>query len=315
MMEDVNRVGSGWRPIQKRLPWPRLTISQSEKLWGYLLILPFMAFFVVFFLFPYVMVIWLSIVDWHPRGVTEYVGLQNYADVVEMPSAQKAMVNSFYYTLLVVPISTALSLLTAILIVSLRSSNMRGFFQAAFYLPGVISGLAVAIIWRFVFDFHVGVLNYFISLINLEPVNWLGNIYAALPSLAGMAILSSNGVAIIIFCAALLSIPSSLFDAAAVDGAAFWRKHWSITLPLLTPALLYVIVVSTLGALQVFVPIYVLTRGGPVHSTITVGYYIYNQLIFYANTGTAAAAGLLLLIATVGFTVIQFRRFSQVVEF
>ena len=315
MMDDVNRVGSGWRPIQKRLPWPRLTISQSEKLWGYLLILPFMAFFVVFFLFPYVMVIWLSIVDWHPRGVTEYVGLQNYADVVEMPSAQKAMVNSFYYTLLVVPISTALSLLTAILIVSLRSSNMRGFFQAAFYLPGVISGLAVAIIWRFVFDFHVGVLNYFISLINLEPVNWLGNIYAALPSLAGMAIISSNGVAIIIFCAALLSIPSSLFDAAAVDGAAFWRKHWSITLPLLTPALLYVIVVSTLGALQVFVPIYVLTRGGPVHSTITVGYYIYNQLIFYANTGTAAAAGLLLLIATVGFTVIQFRRFSQVVEF
>ena len=274
-----------------------------------------MAFFVVFFLLPYVMVIWLSIVDWHPRGVTEYVGLQNYADVVEMPSAQKAMVNSFYYTLLVVPISTALSLLTAILIVSLRSSNMRGFFQAAFYLPGVISGLAVAIIWRFVFDFHVGVLNYFISLINLEPVNWLGNIYAALPSLAGMAILSSNGVAIIIFCAALLSIPSSLFDAAAVDGAAFWRKHWSITLPLLTPALLYVIVVSTLGALQVFVPIYVLTRGGPVYSTITVGYYIYNQLIFYANTGTAAAAGLLLLIATVGFTVIQFRRFSQVVEF
>lgn len=315
MMDDVNRVGSGWRPIQKRLPWPRLTISQSDKLWGYLLILPFMAFFVVFFLFPYVMVIWLSIVDWHPRGVTEYVGLQNYADVVEMPSAQKAMVNSFYYTLLVVPISTALSLLTAILIVSLRSSNMRGFFQAAFYLPGVISGLAVAIIWRFVFDFHVGVLNYFISLVNLEPVNWLGNIYAALPSLAGMAILSSNGVAIIIFCAALLSIPSSLFDAAAVDGAAFWRKHWSITLPLLTPALLYVIVVSTLGALQVFVPIYVLTRGGPVHSTITVGYYIYNQLIFYANTGTAAAAGLLLLIATVGFTVIQFRRFSQVVEF
>ena len=314
-MDGVNRVGGGWRPIPGMLPWPRLTISQSEKLWGYLLILPFMAFFVVFFLLPYGMVIWLSIVDWHPRGVTEFVGLQNYADVIEMPSAKKAMFNSFYYTLMVVPVSTALSLLTAILIVSLRSSAMRGFFQAAFYLPGVISGLAVAIIWRFVFDFHVGVLNYALSLVNLEPVNWLGNIYAALPSLAGMAIVSSNGVAIIIFCAALLSIPSSLYDAASVDGAAFWRKHWSITLPLLTPALLYVVVVSTLGALQVFVPIYVLTRGGPVHSTITVGYYIYNQLIFYANAGTAAAAGLLLLVATVGFTVMQFRRFSQVVEF
>ncbi len=315
MTDRVDKIGAGWRQRPKSISWPRLTNAQTETMWGFLLIAPFMVFFVVFFLLPYGMVIWLSIVDWHPRGVTEYVGLQNYADVIEMPSAQKSMINSFYYTFMVVPISTALSLLTAILIVSLRSSSMRGFFQAAFYLPGVISGLAVAIIWRFVFDFHVGVLNYFLSLVRLEPVNWLGNIYSALPSLAGMAILSSNGVAIIIFCAALLSIPSSLYDAAAVDGAAFWRKHWSITLPLLTPAMLYVIVVSTLGALQVFVPIYVLTRGGPVHSTITVGYYIYNQLIFYANSGTAAAAGLLLLVATVGFTIFQFRRFSQVVEF
>ena len=274
-----------------------------------------MVFFLIFFILPYGMVIWLSFVDWHPRGVTEWVAFQNYVDVVEMPSAQKAMVNSFYYALMVVPTSTILSLLTAILIVSLRSPTLRGFFQATFYLPGVISGLAVAIIWRFVFDFHVGVLNYALSLISLEPVNWLGNIYTALPSLAGMAVVSSNGVAIIIFCAALLGIPTSLYDAAAVDGAAFWRKHWSVTLPLLTPALLYVIVVSTLGALQVFVPVFVLTRGGPVHSTMTVGYYIYNQLIFYGNAGTAAAAGLLLLIATVGFTIVQFRRFSQVVEF
>lgn len=315
MIDRVDKVGGVWRLGSRMFPRLSLNNAQSEKLWGYLFIAPFMALFAVFFLLPYAMVIWLSIVEWRPRGVTEFVGLQNYADVIAMPSAQKAMFNSFYYSLMVVPVSTALSLLTAVLIVSLRSSSMRGFFQAAFYLPGVISGLSVAIIWRFVFDYHVGVLNYALSLVNLEPVNWLGNIYAALPSLAGMAIVSSNGVAIIIFCAALLSIPASLYDAAAVDGAAFWRKHWSITLPLLTPALLYVIVVSTLGALQVFVPIYVLTRGGPVYSTITVGYYIYNQLIFYANAGTAAAAGLLLLVATVGFTVIQFRRFSQVVEF
>lgn len=314
-MDSVDRIGSDWGPASKMFPWQRLKFSTSDKLWGYLLIAPFMAFFVVFFILPYGMVIWLSFVDWHPRGVTEYVGWQNYIDVIEMPSARKAMVNSFYYALMVVPASTVLSLVTAILIVSLRSSTLRGFFQATFYLPGVISGLAIAIIWRFVFDFHVGVLNFGLSLVNLEPVNWLGNVYTALPSLAGMAVVSSNGVAIIIFCAALLSIPTSLYDAAAVDGAGFWRKHWSITLPLLTPALLYVIVVSTLGALQVFVPVFVLTRGGPVHSTMTVGYYIYNQLIFYANAGTAAAAGLLLLVATVGFTIMQFRRFSQVVEF
>ena len=226
-MNRVDKIGGGLRQGTRMFPWPRLTVSQSEILWGYLLILPFMAFFAVFFLFPYGMVIWLSVVDWAPRGTTEFVGLQNYADVVEMDSAQKAMFNSFYYALMVVPISTALSLLTAVLIVSLRNSSMRGFFQAAFYLPGVISGLAVAIIWRFVFDFHVGVLNYALSLVNLEPVNWLGNIYAALPSLAGMAIVSSNGVAIIIFCAALLSIPSSLYDAATRHQVDIVFEHWA----------------------------------------------------------------------------------------
>ncbi len=289
--------------------------ARLEKLWGYLFIAPFLAFFAVFTLVPYGMVIWLSFVDWHPRGVTEFIGFQNYLDVITMSAAQKALLNSFYYALIVVPISTALSLFTAILIVSLRSRALRSFFQAMFYLPGVISGLAVAIIWRFVFDFHVGVLNYFLSLVGVEAVNWLGNIYTALPSLAGMAILAGNGVAIIIFCAALLSIPTDLYDAAAVDGANFWRRQWAVTFPLLTPALLYVLVVSTLGALQVFVPVYVLTRGGPVNSTMTAGYYIYNQLVFFQNAGTAAAAGLLLLIATVGLTVFQFRRFSQVVEF
>lgn len=293
----------------------KMKYATLEKLWGYLLIAPFMIFFIIFVLVPYGMVIWLSFVDWHPRGVTEYVGLQNYTAVVSTSVARKALLNSFYFALMVVPLSTALSLLTAVLIVSLRSRNLRSFFQATFYLPGVISGLAVAIIWRFVFDYHVGVLNFFLSLLGMEAVNWLGNVYTALPSLAGMTILSGNGVAIIIFCAALLSVPSDLYNAAAVDGANFWRQQWSITLPLITPALLYVIVVSTLGALQVFVPVFVLTRGGPVHSTMTVGYYIYNQLIFYASTGTAAAAGLILLVATIGLTIFQFRRFSQVVEF
>ncbi|CAN5858072.1 sugar ABC transporter permease [soil metagenome] len=296
-------------------PVRQLKYATMDKLWGYLLIAPFMLFFIVFVLVPYGMAIWLSFVNWQPRGITKFVGLQNYITVASTSVARKALLNSFYYALMVVPLSTIVSLITAMLIASLRSRALRSFFQATFYLPGVISGLAVAIIWRFVFDFHIGVLNHLLSLLSIAPVNWLGNVYTALPSLAGMAILSGNGVAVIIFCAALLSIPTDLYDAAAVDGANFWRKHWSITLPLLTPALLYVIVVSTLGALQVFVPVFVLTRGGPVYATMTVGYYIYNQLIFYASAGTASAAGLLLLIASIGLTIFQFRRFSQVVEF
>jgi multiple sugar transport system permease protein len=206
-------------------------------------------------------------------------------------------------------------LLIAVLIVSLRNQRFQSILQATYYLPGVVSGLAVAIIWRFVFDYETGMLNYLLSLFKLGPVAWLGDPRSALPSLALMALFAGHGGSIIIFCAALLGIPTELYEAAEVDGASFWQRHVRITLPLLTPALLYVLVITTIGALQVFVPVFVLTRGGPVYSTITVGYYIYNQLMYYANAGTAAAAGLLLLVATVGLTIVQFRRFSQVVEY
>jgi multiple sugar transport system permease protein len=217
---------------------------------------------------------------------------------------------------MVVPLSVIISLLIAILIFALKSSSLRSFFQAVFYLPGVISGLAVAIIWRFIFDYEVGLLNYIVtSLLKVQRIAWLGNPKTALPSLALMALFSGHGTAIIIFVAALGSIPKDLYDAAAIDGAGFWRRHFSVTLPLITPSFLYVLVVGTLGAIQVFTPVYVLTRGGPVYSTMTAAYFIYHRLMFYGDAGTAAAGGLVLLLLTVGLTIVQFRSFARVVEF
>lgn len=293
-----------------------MKLSTREKVWGWLFILPFVAFFAVFVLAPFGMAWWLSVVDWKPRGVTTFVGMSNYIALIGMDSFRKALWNSFYYAVMTVPPSIFISLLIAVLIFSLRSGGARSFFQAMFYLPGVVSGLAIAIIWRFIFDFEVGVLNYIVTQwLGLERVNWLGNVHTALPSLALMAVLTGHGGAIIIFVAALGGIPKDLYDAASIDGAGFWRRHLSVTLPLIVPSFLYVLVVSTLGALQVFTPVYVLTRGGPVYSTMTAGYFIYNQLVFYARAGTAAAGGLILLLVTVGLTIVQFRSFSQVVEF
>jgi len=246
-------------------------------------------------------------------GTTKYIRIDNFKFVVGQESFQKAIVNSFKYALMVVPGKLLIALMASILIISLKK-NWQSFYQAAFYLPGVISGLAVSVIWRFVFDYEVGVLNYFTTSLGLPRMAWLGNVKTALPSLAGMALSSGYGGQIIIFSAALLGIPQPLYDAAAVDGAGFWRRHLKITLPLLMPAILYVMVMGTLGALQVFVPIYVLTRGGPVYATMTVGYYIYNELVFFGRSGTAAAGGLILLVGTVGLTYVQFRRFSEVVE-
>ena len=249
------------------------------------------------------------------RGTTTFVGLKNFTDVIGMEEFRRSLVNSVLYALMVVPATTALSLLIAILISSIPRKPVQSLFQATFYLPGVVSGLAVAVIWRFIFDPRLGLLNYIVGQFGIGPVNWLGNPNIALFSLALMAILGANGAAIIIFCAALLGIPRELYDVASIDGAGFWRRHWAITMPLITPSLLYVVVLATLGALQVFIPVYVMTYGGPAMATTTVGYFIYKQLMFYGRPGTAAAAGLILLAATIGLTAFQFRRFSQVVEY
>lgn len=294
-----------------RSRWGYATI---EKVWGYLFITPFLLLFLVFQVAPSAMAIWLSLVHWRPRDVT-WVGLQNYQRILDQEAFWVSMKNTFLYVLMVVPIEMVLAFMTSVLIYSLRFEGVRQFFQAAFYLPGVVSGLAVAIVWRFMYDYQVGLANYFLGLLGLEPVNWLGNVNTALPSLAAMAILGGGGAAIIIFVAGLGGIPTEYYDAATIDGANMWHKLIAITLPLLMPAILYVLVVSTIGAFQVFIPVYVLTNGGPANSTLTVGYYIYRQVFYYSDLGVAAAAGLLLLLVTVGFTIIQFRRFSQVVEY
>ena len=294
----------------------RSKLAARERTAGLAFIAPFMIFFSVFTLLPFLMAFWLSVVNWKPLGVTQFVGFQHYQTLAKMEAFRKALWNSFYYTVMVVPPGIVLSLLIAVLIFALQSGAPRSFFQAVFYLPGVVSGLAVAIIWRFIFDYQVGILNYIVkSFFHAQPINWLGDVRWALPSLALMAVLSGHGTAIIIFVAALGGIPKDLYDAASIDGAGFWRRHLSVTLPLIVPSFLYVLVVSTLGAMQVFTPVYVLTRGGPVYSTMTAAYFIYKRLTFYADAGTAAAGGLVLLLITVGLTIVQFRSFSQVVEF
>lgn len=286
-----------------------------ERIWGYLFVAPFLLLFAIFHIVPAGMAVWLSLVDWKPRSVT-WVGLANYTKILELDAFWLAMGNTFLYVLMVVPISMVLAFITAQLIYTIRTESIRQFFQGAFYLPGVVSGLAVAIVWRFMFDNEIGLLNYLLTQVfSLQPVNWLGNPSIALASLALMAILSSGGAAIIIFVAALGGIPQEYYDAATIDGAGPLRQLTSVTLPLMIPSILYVLVVSTIGAFQVFIPVYTLTSGGPANRTMTVGFFIYRQIFYYSDLGVAASAGLLLLLVTVGFTIIQFRRFSSVVEY
>ena len=312
----MNRVKDGATRAGPRLfGGRRLSQWTVSQIWGYLFILPFMVLFVLFNAWPSVYSLWLSVVKFKPLSVSPFVGLGNYARVVHNPVFWIAMWNTLRYVLMVVPAGVAISLVMAILIYSLRSDVMRQFYQSAFLLPGAVSGLAVAIVWRYMFDNEMGLLNYALSLLGLGRVNWLGQLNTALPSLVFMALLGGGGGTIVIFVAGLGGIPTELYDAAMIDGANMLRKHFTITLPLLMPSILYVVVMGTLGAFQVFTPMFVMTGGGPLNRTMTVCYLLYRQLTSYGDIGAASAMGLLLVLACLGLTVAQFRWFSNVVEY
>ncbi|MGH7863111.1 MAG: carbohydrate ABC transporter permease [Candidatus Dormibacteraceae bacterium] len=209
----------------------------------------------------------------------------------------------------------AVAVLIAAFINSLVSQRLREFFEAAFYLPGVIALVAVSVVWRFIYDYELGLLNFLLSLFRVSPVNWLGDPHVALAAVAAMEVLTGLGGGIIIFVAALGGIPQELYNAAKIDGAVPRQTFRHITLPLLMPAILYVAVVSTIGAFQVFTPIYLLTFGGPANATTTIGWLIYRQVFYFTDVSLAATTGLMLLLATLIFTIVQFRWFSTVVEF
>jgi ABC-type sugar transport system permease subunit len=203
-----------------------------------------------------------------------------------------------------VPLNVVLSLFVAILINRpLRGMNV---FRTIFFLPNVTSITVLAIIFfRFLAPRPDGPINYLIGLIGLPPQNWLLDEKLALPSVVGMAIWASFGYYMILWLAGLKSISSELYDASKVDGAAGWKMHWYMTLPLLRPTAAFILMISTIGALQVFGSIYLLTGGGPLRSTTTVAFHIYQRAFTFAELGYACSVSILLFVIIMAVSILQ----------
>ena len=243
-----------------------------------------------------------------------FTGWGNFVDVLKAPLFWLAMKNTLIYTAVVVPVSAIITLFLAFFIQPLRA-GYQAFFKAAFYLPGVASEAVIALIWFWIFNPTFGLLNYLLSLVGLEPVYWLADANWALPSVMIMAVVSGWGINVIIFTTAMDNIPKSFYEAAQMDGANSARRLWSITLPLLRPAMLIVLVMGTISSLQVFTPIYLLTRGGPNNATQTVVYLIYETAFSYQQLGKAAAQSFALFAIIIVFTLVQFRFLQSKAEF
>jgi multiple sugar transport system permease protein len=292
----------------------RYEFKHSNK-WAYLFIAPLILDFVIFTVYLVGRGFVMSFQDINFGRVT-WVGLQNLRGVLVDPRFWNAMKNTVVFTLGVVPGGIGLGLLLSELIFR-RSPRVQVFYKSAYYLPAVVSTVALSIVWVWIYQRFNGILNYFVSLFGMEPLNWLANPDTAMAAVIFMSVVSYVGVPVVFITAAMGGIPLDLYDAAKIDGASDWNRFLRVTVPLIRPTLLYLFVVGFIGYFQVFEQIYVMTSGGPSFpgATETVGFLIYSSAFASQSLGRAAAQSILLFLAILIFSLLQFRILATDVEY
>ncbi|WP_289356355.1 sugar ABC transporter permease [Paenibacillus sp. S-12] len=287
---------------------------RGDSGWGYAFIAVALVVFAVFTAYPVVSAFIISFQDYKPLGST-WIGFDNYISSFKDPLFWKSIKNTVVYTILTVPVALMISFAVAILILPL-SKKLQTTFKAVYYLPAVASGVAMSVVWLWIFDpMETGIMNQLLGLFGISNLNWLGSSSTSMFSLVLMSWLASHGTSIIIYLAALLGIDDSYYEAAALDGASFLQKLWYIVIPCLKPTTLFLLVTGVIGSFQVFQNAYLMTGGGPDNSTTMVGLLIFDNAFKYFEFGKAAAQSLVLaaIIAIISF--MQFKFMGKDVEY
>jgi multiple sugar transport system permease protein len=263
---------------------------------GLLFISPWLIGFLAFLVFPILSSLYYSFTDYSGFGEADWVGLSNYSRMVDDSLFWKSLGNTFYYTLLAVPIGVVVAIVMALAM----NQNLRevGIYRAALYLPSVLPIFALAFIFIWILNPRFGLINHLLNVLGIDSIDWLGDPTWAKLSIVMLAQLGAGQYALV-FLTSIRAIPQTLYDAAMIDGAGGWARFRNITLPLITPIILYDIIVGIGLGLQVFTPAYVMTNGGPSNSTMFYVLYLYRQAFRYGDMGYASAMGWILLLISV----------------
>ena len=265
----------------------------------------------VFFLLPVLAALLMSLTDFDLYAVADVrnlrlIGLRNYARLLETPLFWQALGNTLYFVLVGAPLSICVSVGAALLLHA-RLARFRGFFRTALFAPVVTTVVAVAVIWRYLFNTRHGMLNYVLGGLGIRPIDWLGDPHWAMPAIIVFAVWKNFGYNMIIFLAGLQNIPEELYEAARIDGASTSRQFRHVTLPMLAPIVLLVSILTTAGYFQLFAEPYVMTQGGPLQSTVSVLYLMYEEGFKFWNLGSASAVAFVLFVLIFGVTLLELK--------
>jgi multiple sugar transport system permease protein len=286
-----------------------MKMSTREAITGYLFFSPGLIGLLVFMAGPILYSFYLSFTSYNIYEPPNWVGLKNYRIMLtEDPLFFKSLFNTLYYVGISVPLNTAMGILLAVLM----NQKVRGIrvFRTIYFLPSVVSGVAVALLWQWLLDPNFGLVNTFLANFGITGPGWLMDEAWSKPSLILMNLWAVGG-SMIIYLAGLQGIPQSLYEAATVDGAGPIRKFINITLPMLTPTIFFNVVMGVLSGFQVFLQAYIMTGGGPNNSTMFFAFYLYNKAFKDLQLGYASAMAWILLLITLVCTLILFKTSSR----
>jgi len=270
-------------------------LLRSEMHAAFLFLIPVFVLYIIFVVSPAISTVYLSFTQFSGFDKPTWIGFENYHRVIGDPQTQKTLFNTLYFTAGTVFLSIILSLLLAVLL----NQPLKGrvLYRTIIYLPVVAPMLAVAFVWKFMFDSSPsGLINYLASIFGIEAKQWLSDTRLAMPCVILVSVWKVLGYNMVIFLAGLQGIPSQIYEAAEIDGAGFFQKFFNVTIPLLKPVTTFVFITSTINAFQAFEQIYGMTSGGPANSTYTLAYLIYVKGFRSLKFGEASALGVILVL-------------------
>ncbi|MBI2940600.1 MAG: sugar ABC transporter permease, partial [Chloroflexi bacterium] len=269
----------------------------------YLLASPFILGLLIFVAFPMGYSVWLVLHSWDLLSPPEFIGLENISRMLKDPQLEISLANTAFYSFLGVPLHLAVAFALAMLL----DQPLRGrdLFRTGFYLPSITPAVATAVLWARIFHPEFGILNEVIGWFGVPPQKWLFEPELAKPAFILMGF-SHIGPQMVIFLAGLQSVPATLMEAAGIDGASAWQRFRHITIPMISPVILFNLVVGIIGSFQVFTSALIMTNGGPQNATLFAVLYIYRNGFQYFKMGYAASLAWLLFTIIVSFTVVQF---------
>ncbi len=278
-----------------------------RKLWGIAFVTPALLYFLTFTVYPMLNSFYLSLTQWNLLGEPKFVGLRNYASMLDNPQFNQALGATVYYSAGVVFPLIAFSLGLALLMN--RPFKLQAWYRAAYFVPVIVEMVVASILWTYVYHPSFGLYTLFTRPFGLGPINWLTSSNLAMPALIIFSWWKGVGYYMVLFLAGLQNIPEEYYEAAKIDGASNWAQFWYITLPLLRPTTLFVTVVCVIGAFQVFAPALLMTNGGPAGATRVLPLYLYENAFQFLKMGYASAVAVFMFVVLIALTFIQIRIF------